>query len=397
MTDLKKFCEYLYKSSYIPIYLYNNNNELTESYPMQETDTLPPSLYLSKLWEKDKKVTYTITSYYSYYGCVKVENSSSYVVIGPINDFPYSNDTLLSMSREFSIENSRREVFYGFFHNIPSLNLDTFINTLLFVYYTINNIELTRKDLENSEVGLFDRTINQKYSEKAYEEKEEGLLNNSYETERELIRYIETGNVEGIHKFLSQHRNVRVGTVASGNLRQWKNIFIVTATLSSRAAMKGGLLPSTAYQLSNIYMQQVERLSDLDTIQSLMIQVMMDYANRVANSLIPASADNILHQVVQYVRENTNKNITVTDVADHVGFTRQSLSRKFKKELGTEISVFIRKCKLEDAKDLLAFSDKSISEISNYLYFSSQSHFQKAFKDHFGITPQTYRKSTKQV
>ncbi|WP_442862488.1 helix-turn-helix domain-containing protein [Bacillus sp. USDA818B3_A] len=48
---------------------------------------------------------------------------------------------------------------------------------------------------------------------------------------------------------------------------------------------------------------------------------------------------------------------------------------------------------MEEAKDLLAFSDKSISEISNYLCFSSQSHFQKVFKDYYAITPQAYRKS----
>ncbi len=395
MNDIKKFCEYLYKSTYIPVYLYNNN-ELTDCYPIQEYNTLPPSHYLSKLWETNRKITYTITSFYSYYGCIKIDKSSSCIVIGPINDFPYSNATLLTMRREFLIKISNLEMFNGFFHSIPTLNLDTFINTLLFINYTINNEEITRKDLEDSEITQFDRSISQKYSEKSYEEKEEGLLNNSYETESELVRYIETGNLVGIHKFINPGRNVTVGSIANNSLRQWKNMLIVATTLASRAAMKGGLTPSIAYQLSNIYMQQVERLSDLDEIQSLFGQVLRDYTNRVANSIIPSNADNILYQSIQYVRENTNKNITVADVANHVGFTRPSLSRKFKKELGFEMSAFIRRCKMEDAKDLLAFSDKSISEISNYLCFSSQSHFQKVFKDYFGITPQTSRKSAKQ-
>ncbi len=277
------------------------------------------------------------------------------------------------------------------------MNIYSFVNTLLFINYTVNNTELNRKDVVDAEVAEFDKLISQKYSEKSFEEKEEGYINNSYEIERELVRYIETGNLVGIHKFINPSINVKVGTIANDNLRQWKNMIIVTTTLASRAAMKGGLTPSIAYQLSNIYMQQVERLSDLDAIQSLFGQVMKDYTNRVSNSIIPATADNILYQAIQYVRENTNKNITVADVAEHVGFTRPSLSRKVKQELGFEMSTFIRKCKLEEAKDLLAFSDKSISEISNYLCFSSQSHFQKAFKDYFGITPQTFRKSAKPV
>lgn len=53
---------------------------------------------------------------------------------------------------------------------------------------------------------------------------------------------------------------------------------------------------------------------------------------------------------------------------------------------------FIMRCKLEEAKSLLAYTDKSISEISNYLCFSSQAYFQNVFKKKFGITPNEYRK-----
>jgi AraC-like DNA-binding protein len=297
------------------------------------------------------------------------------------------------MGNEFSIVKSDSERFSEFFHNIPTQNLDTFINTLLFINYTVNHTKLTRKEVEHARDNQVDKSIDQKYTEKSYEEKEEGLLNNSFEIERELIRFIETGNLDGLKRFSIRARSSKVGTIAHNNLRQWKNMFIVAVTLYSRAAMKGGLTPSIAYQLSNIYMQQVERLTDIDAVQSLLAQVQLDYTNRVANSIVPAKADNTLRQVIQYVRENTNRNITVAEIAYYVGFSRPSLSRKVKKELGFELSAFIRKCKLEEAKDLLAFSNKSISEISNYLCFSSQSHFQKSFKDQYGITPQAYRKS----
>lgn len=394
MIDINKYCEYLYNSLYIPIYLYNHN-ELAACYPDQDQATHPLSQYLSSLRETDNKVSYIVTSFYSYYGCIQIEDSNSFIVIGPINDFPYSNESLLVMSKEFSIEKSKTEAFYEFFHKIPTQNLDSFINTLLLINYTINNTELKRADIDQSVGYQYDTSINKHYSEKSFDEKEEGLLNNSFEIERELIRYIETGNIEKLDQFSNRSKNTRVGIIAQNNLRQWKNTFIVLVTLASRAAMRGGLTPSIAYQLSNIYMQQVERLTDMEAIMSLLRQVQLDYANRVANSIVPATADHTLHRVIQYVRENTNKHITVTEVADHVGMTRTSLSRKVKNELGLELSTFIRKCKLEEAKDLLAFSDKSISEISNYLCFSSQSHFQKTFKDEYEITPNAFRKSIK--
>ncbi|MFK0522051.1 helix-turn-helix domain-containing protein [Paenibacillus illinoisensis] len=392
MIEINVFCEYLYASSYIPIYLYDGT-ELTASYPDQDQGTLPPPTYLTKLWEAEKSVTYTLTEFYSYYGCIKIKDSNSCIVIGPVNDFPYSPESLLAMSKEFSIAKSDFDSFTEFFRNIPTQNLDNFIKTLMFLHYAFNHTQITRQEVEHAADHQMDKSINQKYTESSYEAKEEGLLNNSYAIEKELVRFIESGNLEGLKKFASRARNTKVGIIAHNNLRQWKNMFIVAVILYSRAAMKGGLTPSLSYQLSNIYMQQVERLTDVEDVKSLFAQVQMDYTNRVANSIVPITADKVLHQVVQFVRENTNRSITVAAIAEHVGFSRPSLSRKVKKELGFELSTFIKKCKLEEAKDLLAFTDKSLSEISNYLCFSSQSHFQKSFKDQYGITPHAYRKS----
>ena len=51
-------------------------------------------------------------------------------------------------------------------------------------------------------------------------------------------------------------------------------------------------------------------------------------------------------------------------MADYVGISPSYLSLKFKKELGFHLSDFIMHSKLEEAKGLLAFTDKTISEIS---------------------------------
>lgn len=394
MIDIKKYCEYLYNTLYIPIYLYDNKDLIT-CYPNLQMFTSLPSTYLSTLWESDKEVTYTITNFYSYYGYIRIKNSNSCIVIGPVSSLPYSRDVLFSIIKGFPIEELKTEEFNNFFYNIPTQSLYTFLNTLLFINYTVNNTELAMKDVEHDFDSLHDNSINQKYTESSYAAKEERIMCSDYLLEVEIFRYVETGNIDGLKNCINQPSKIKVGRMADDNLRQLKNTAIVVVTLATRAAIKGGLTPSIAYNLSDIYIQQVERLTNMDVISSLISQILYDYTNRIAISIIPLTADNILHQVINYVYENTNKNITVTDVANHVGFNRSYLSRKVKNELGFDLSSFIRKCKLEEAKDLLAYSDKSISEISNFLCFSSQSHLQKAFKNQYGITPHLFRKSEK--
>ena len=51
--------------------------------------------------------------------------------------------------------------------------------------------------------------------------------------------------------------------------------------------------------------------------------------------------------------------------------------------------------KLEEAKSMLNYSDKTVSEISEYLCFSSQSYFQNVFKRKYGMTPKEFRSGRK--
>jgi AraC-like DNA-binding protein len=48
---------------------------------------------------------------------------------------------------------------------------------------------------------------------------------------------------------------------------------------------------------------------------------------------------------------------------------------------------------MADAKDYLTNTNLSIEEISEYVGYSSSNHFSRAFKNHYKMSPQQYRKS----
>jgi AraC-like DNA-binding protein len=67
------------------------------------------------------------------------------------------------------------------------------------------------------------------------------------------------------------------------------------------------------------------------------------------------------------------------------------LYRKIKFLTGDTATEFIRKIKLEKAKELLNTTDLTVSEISYKVGFSSPSYFTKCFKLHFGNIPKEFR------
>ena len=104
-----------------------------------------------------------------------------------------------------------------------------------------------------------------------------------------------------------------------------------------------------------------------------------------------------IFKCIQFITRHVNEPIQVGDVAEHIGRSRSYLTAKFKKELGFDVSTFIMRCRLEEAKSLLTYSDKSLSEISSYLCFSSQSYFQNVFRKKYNVTPLQYRNNTQKI
>lgn len=85
--------------------------------------------------------------------------------------------------------------------------------------------------------------------------------------------------------------------------------------------------------------------------------------------------------------------IKVSDMAKALEISRPYLCSHFKEITGITLSHYILTEKVNEAKRLLLFTDKSLSDISMHLAFSSQSHFQTVFKKITGKTPLGYRLS----
>lgn len=393
MRNLETICELLYNSTAYPAYLYREE-KLAAAFPTDASLYTIPDKYLSVIKDWNKPLLCYQTDFTGFYGYISMPESSSFLVIGPVSSVPYNADMLHYMRTQcFHVQDN--QAFEQFITGIPAANIRDFVNLIVLHHYILTGNLIRMDDMIGSEedfTPLYDN-IHQKYLDELYGATNEQAYNSAYKEENQLMSIVEHGEIARLSSYSSVPIPSYPGMWAPNSTDHLKYIANSTINLACRAAIRGGLPAMLAFQVGETYMSQISSLVSSESIGLLISQAVFDLTRRVSSLKINRHSDNLLMDAIRFIQENHTRPLTVSEVADHVGYNRNYLSRKFRKELHFDITSFIRKCRLEHAKELLAYSSKSISEISSYLCFSSQSHFQNTFKKALGMTPLEYRKS----
>ncbi len=104
---------------------------------------------------------------------------------------------------------------------------------------------------------------------------------------------------------------------------------------------------------------------------------------------------NAIPMALQYIRDHCDRDITLTDVAKAAWLSPTYFSRLFVQTTGIHFSDYLRRCRLEKAKDLLATDTLSVKEIAAAAGFRSTAYFIKLFSEAYGMTPGKYRCSVR--
>jgi len=392
LQDIKDFCQLNYLDSGIPVYIYRNNT-LLQAFPEQSACTYPPKHYIEEFAEMTDDIAHLSTPYGAYFVAVKPKDQTELrVVLGPANYIPFTDADFHTMYADYVVVQEDRKDFKHFFQLIPPIALSGLLAKAAVFNYFLNHEMRTHFDLLDSDRTIVPYEHTEKQTEDFYQQKEDFQHNNSFEIESMILHFVESGDVDGLKNMTLQSSVIHSGTIAPNQLRQTKNIHIIMTALATRRAISSGVDADEAFQMSDLYIQTAENLNDPSAVQNLNLQMLLAFAQKVKDKLIPKTSDEALQRAIQYVLQNINCPITAAEVADHVGFSRSYFSTYFKEQLGFTLSAFILRCKLEEGKHLLQFTDKPLSVISNYLCFSSQSHFQTAFKKQYNVTPLQFRK-----
>ncbi len=388
-TDYEYMALSLANLSGLPVRLYKNEKFVK----LYHHNKFKPDLAIleeKKIFKNTSLISYYMTDSFLFYGLFRSLKDPICLVFGPVSPIQLDRLAINQILRSIGEPQSRYTELHNYLMAMPSYPLANFLQILCTINYFINGEKIDVSDLlldEHIEI-LFsnDRVINDTQSSVK-------TAHNTLELEQLLLSSVEYGRVHEIEELFKTPPAGRAGTMAQDALRQEKNLFICTVTLVTRAAIKGGLDHETAFALSDLYLQKSEMMTEYIEVSKLQAQMILDFTKRVANVDIHNKTSKLMRIAKDYILNHINEPITTAALAKELGLNRTYLCKLFQDEVSMTVNNYITNIKINEAKYLLEVTQKTLSEISEYLGFSSQSYFQNVFKKEVNMTPSEYRKS----
>ena len=141
----------------------------------------------------------------------------------------------------------------------------------------------------------------------------------------------------------------------------------------------------TAESVSREPYQKVCSLSYL--AQVLVLLNRLSLQQRRENT-VPAQ-DSTVYNILGYINEHYNENLTLDDLANRFFISKYHLSREFQRLVGTTVHRYIVQKRLVMAKQMLS-TGKPSSDVYQNCGFGDYSNFYRAFKSEYQIGPKEY-------
>ena len=316
-----------------------------------------------------------------YYARVRRKGIQGWILAGPVQTVVGAAPAL-KIAQKHKIEAAS--------YRLPYCELKTFLEAMKLLLYEETGEKVCLSELYTKQQPEPEQ---QKFFEKKRWMEKGGHLHNPYQHEQKKLGSIRAGNLKLLEECQNEVWPGEIGQLADNPLRQEKNLSIVVIAIACRAAIDGGVAPQKAFSMSDVFIRNIERMTQVLPIQAAVVEYEREFARAVEQVNHDSEHNRYVERAKEYVAEHIDESIRVVQIGEALGINENYLTGLFHKYEGITLQHYIRKEKVRQAKELLLYSSYSCSEIAALLCFSTQSHFSSAFKREVGMTPAKYRES----
>lgn len=316
-----------------------------------------------------------------YYARVRRKGIQGWILAGPVQ-------TVVGAAPALKI--AQKHKIQAASYRLPYCELKTFLEAMKLLLYEETGEKVCLSELYTKQQPEPEQ---QKFFEKKRWMEKGGHLHNPYQHEQKKLGSIRAGNLKLLEECQNEVWPGEIGQLADNPLRQEKNLSIVVISIACRAAIDGGVAPQKAFSMSDVFISNIERMTQVLPIQAAVVEYEREFARAVERVKHDSEHNRYVERAKEYVAEHIDESIRVVQIGEALGINENYLTGLFHKYEGITLQHYIRKEKVRQAKELLLYSSYSCSEIAALLCFSTQSHFSSAFKREVGMTPAKYRES----
>ena len=319
-----------------------------------------------------------------YYARVRRKGIQGWILAGPVQ-------TVVGAAPALKI--AQKHKIQAASYRLPYCELKTFLEAMKLLLYEETGEKVCLSELYTKQQPEPEQ---QKFFEKKRWMEKGGHLHNPYQHEQKKLGSIRAGNLKLLEECQNEVWPGEIGQLADNPLRQEKNLSIVVISIACRAAIDGGVAPQKAFSMSDVFISNIERMTQVLPIQAAVVEYEREFARAVEQVKHDSEHNHYVERAKEYVAEHIDEQIRVVQIGEALGINENYLAGLFHKYEGITLQHYIRKEKIHRAKELLLYSSYSCSEIAAILCFSTQSHFSSIFKREVGMTPAKYRESKTQ-
>lgn len=212
-----------------------------------------------------------------------------------------------------------------------------------------------------------------------------------YTLELELLAAIEAMNLELAKTFLDKINELERANLSNRPLNSLRYSLVASCTLFTRAIIKAGVDPETAFILSDYYINEIDLGKTKGDIENLEYNMLKDFIQLLKKHQSTVSHPTI-YKVIGYIRTHIECKLSLKEIATYVNIHPNYLANLFKKEMGETVFEYIDRLRIEAIKEYLIYSRGKVQDMSEVFNFDSSSYATKYFKKYTGYTPTEYRR-----
>jgi YesN/AraC family two-component response regulator len=216
----------------------------------------------------------------------------------------------------------------------------------------------------------------------------------SMEKEQQLINYVTAGDFAGAKQTLDDiiDSNLGQGNISVDMIRCL--MFDMCSTMM-KAAMEANLNPSELYEEN---LEAIKELMNGSTAQAMRERMTLFLRKVCSHSEERKKSGKyrLKDKVLAYISGNyQDHDLSITTISRHFDVHPSYLSRYFKEQAGENLTEYINKYRVEQAKALLLQEEILIKDICDMVGMYNINTFIRLFKKYEGVTPSTYRESSR--